>query len=147
MSTTMQETTTLVRSLYSIFNNHNTDPAWLDKSVAHTADDFEIVDIPSGMVLRGKEGLKQFLSGWATAFPDSMVEITNMIVTENKVAVEFVGRGTHTGVLHSPAGDIAPTGKKIDVHFCDIHQIRNGIIAQQHTYYDLMTMMRQLGLA
>lgn len=146
MSTTMQETATLVKSLYSIFNSHNTDPGWLDKSVAHTAEDCEILDVPSGMILKGKEGFKQFLSAWATAFPDCMVEVTNMVVTGDKVAVEFVGRGTHTGVLHGPAGDIAPTGKKIDMRFCDIHQLKNGMLVQQHTYYDAMSMMQQLGL-
>ena len=140
-----QDNLTIVRSLYDNYNRRNTDSQWLDKSLAVTDQNCELLNVPMGSTLRGPDGVRQFLMGWATAFPDSTVEITSIIASEDRVAVEFIGRGTHTGPLHTPTGDIAPTGHSIEIHFCDVHTLKNGKLVSQHTYYDVMTMMRQLG--
>lgn len=62
------------------------------------------------------------------------------------MVVEFMGRGTHTGPLHTPTGDVPATGRRVDLPFCDVHRIEDGKITNGRSYFDLATMMRQLGL-
>src|SRR6266481_1791625 len=56
-----QEHVALARSLVELYNSHQSDPAWLEKSVAAFAADFEVIDVPSGATLHGPEGYKRFL--------------------------------------------------------------------------------------
>jgi steroid delta-isomerase-like uncharacterized protein len=143
---TAQETFDLAQKDFELFNNRHADPDWLSKTLTMIADDCEVVDIPSGMVLRGPEGYQQFLLGWATAFPDAHADVTNMAATEEQAVVEFRGHGTHTGPLQSPTGEIAPTGKQFDLRFCQLFRVRNGKVTSIVTYYDLMGYLQQLGL-
>jgi len=144
---TAQENVALVRSQLDLYNNHQSDPAWLEKRTATLAGDCEITDVPSGTVYRGADGFKQNSQFYKEAFPDHQVEITNVVATEDQVVVEFIGRGTHTGPLHLPAGDIPPTGHKGELRCCNVYQIKNGKIASIRSYYDAMSMLQQLGLA
>jgi hypothetical protein len=43
-----QEHVALARSWFDLYNSHQSDPSWLDKSIAAFAADSEVVDIPSG---------------------------------------------------------------------------------------------------
>ena len=56
MTTTAQHTLSLVQTLYDLMNNHQSDPAWLDKSLTFFAEDCEVIDIPSGMTSLGPDG-------------------------------------------------------------------------------------------
>ncbi len=144
---TTQENVGLARSLLELYNSHQSDPAWLDKSVAAFAADSTLTNIPLGTTLAGSEGFKQLALFFAEAFPGSRVELTNAFATEDQVVIEFTGRGTNTGPLHLPTGDIPATGRSAELRFCDVIQIRNGKIVSLHVYYDTMTMLQQLGLA
>jgi steroid delta-isomerase-like uncharacterized protein len=143
---TTQESVAFVRRGYDAYNAHQSDPHWLDYTDEDVAEDCDVVDIPSGMILRGPEGLKQFLLGFSTAFPDSSIEVTNVFATEESAVVEGILRGTHTGVLHSPAGDIPPTGQKVELHACEVFQLRNRKMVRHTSYYDALGFMQQLGL-
>lgn len=143
---TIEETGSLIRSLYDVFNTHTTDPQWMDKITASISDDCDILDVPSGMMLAGKEGMQLFLSTWTTAFLDCTFTVTNMVTTEDQVVVEFIGRGTHTGTLYGPAGEIAPSGRKLVLRYCIVHRIKDGQIIELHIYYDAMGLFQQIGL-
>jgi len=136
----------LVQIGYDAYNDHSFDAHWLERAAAPIAEECEVVDIPTGTTLRGPEGFKQFLLGFSTALPDSRVEVTNLSTTEDGAVVEFVGRGTHTGPLHTPSGDIPPTGRFIEVHFCDVYKIKDGKIVRHSTYYDALSLLQQLGV-
>ncbi len=56
-----QENVALARSLLDLYNNRQSDPAWLDTSLAAFAADFEVIDVPSGTTLHGPDGLKRLL--------------------------------------------------------------------------------------
>jgi steroid delta-isomerase-like uncharacterized protein len=143
---TTQDIATFVRKGYDAFNARQADPHWLNYADEDMAEDGEVVDIPSGMIFHGPDGLKQFLLGLSTAFPDCRVEVTNVFATPDQAVVEFIGRGTHNGVLHSPAGEIPPTGRSFELRFCDVYQLRNGKISRHASYYDALGFMQQLGL-
>jgi len=135
-----------VRRGFDAYNAHQVDLHWLDYTTTDVAEDCEVVDMPSGMVLRGPEGLKQFLLGFSTAFPDSRGDVKIVSATEEQAVIEVILRGTHTGVLHSPAGDIPPSGRTFELRACEVFQIRNRKITRHATYYDALSLMQQLGV-
>lgn len=143
---TTQEMMAFVQRGYDAYNAHQSDPHWLDYADTDVAEDCEIVDVPSGLVLRGPEGLKQFLLVFSTAFPDSRGEVTAIFVGEDHAVVEAILRGTHTGVMHSAAGDLPPTERSIELHVCEVFQIKNKKITRHATYYDALGFMQQLGV-
>jgi len=136
----------LVQIGYDAYNDHSFDAHWLERASAVVGVECEVVDVPSGAILHGPEGLKQFLLGFSTAFPDSRVEIINLSATEDGAVVEFVGRGTHTGPLHTPVSDIPPTGRPFELHFCDVYKVEHGKIVRHSTYYDALGLLQQLGV-
>lgn len=95
--TVRDDVAAVVQIGYDAYNDHSFDAHWLQRAAAVVAEECEVVDVPSGAILHGPEGLKQFLLGFSTAFPDSRVEVSNLVTTEDGAVVEFVGRGTHTG--------------------------------------------------
>jgi len=56
--------------------------------------------------------------------------------------------GTMTGTMSAPDGTtIQPTNKKFEVGFCTVaHWNENGEITQEWLFYDLVRLMRQIGL-
>jgi steroid delta-isomerase-like uncharacterized protein len=143
MSTqTAQSNVEIARLGYDAWNSRD-----FDRGASLFADDAEILNIPLGTAFRGKDGYLQFVRGWAAAFSDGKIDIDNIVVGDTAFAVEFTARGTHDGALKTPAGDLPPTGKKVELRFCDVGTIHNGKIISIRSYFDSATLMRQLGLA
>lgn len=145
MPATIQENAALVRSLYDLANSHKSDPAWLDKSLTMFSEDCEVIDVPSGVTSRGPDGYRQTMMFFLDGFPDSTIEITNLFATEDEAVIEFIGRGTNTGPLHMPTGDVPPTGRPVEMRFCDVYRIKHGKFVSYRSYYDTLGFMQQLG--
>lgn len=135
------DNTAVARALNDAYNARD----W-DSAVANMAPDAELTNVATGQVFNGPDGARLFLQGWATAFPDSQVETTAVFADDENAAIEFVGRGTHSGPLASPAGDIPPTGQRVDVRFAQVLRFHNGKITSARLYFDLAGMLQQLGL-
>ena len=142
-----QENVALARSLFDLYNNRQSDPAWLDKSIAAFAADAEDVDVPSGTTLHGPDGHKRIALFFVENFPDMRIELTNAFATEDQVTLEGIVRGTNTSSRNLPTGAIPATGRGIELRMCHVFQIKNGKIVSYHTYYDMMTMLEQFGRA
>ena len=94
-------------------------------------------------------GIDEFLGhaqGFTTAFPDSRMEVTTIIESGNRAAVEGVYSGTHTGPLATAQGEVPPTGRTLRLPICLVFEVAAGRIASNHAYYDQMTFAAQLGL-
>ena len=73
--------------------------------------------------------LEFFLSGargLRAAFPDVRVEVRDMVAEDDRVAVRWVARATHTGSLF---GEEA-TGRPVAVDGATIHRVVDGRIAE-----------------
>src|SRR5215469_18718447 len=92
-----QEHVALARSLLDLYNNRQSDPAWLEKSLAAFAADCEIVDAASGTTFHGPEGYKRLMRFFTENFPDSRRELTNMFATEDHVTLEGTYRWASSG--------------------------------------------------
>ena len=131
----------VVRASLAAFND-NDEAA----SRSLVTDDAEIVDVPSGTVFCGPDGIVAFQRGWYAGFSDAKTVLTSIVVSGNQVATEFAGRGTHDGPFTTPMGEIPATGRQVDIRFCSVWDIRDGKVAASRTYYDTATFARQLGL-
>jgi len=118
----------------SLCNSRQSDPAWLDKSLAAFAADNETFDVPSGAILRGPDGYKRLALFFVENFPDGRIELTNVFATEDQVTLECTLRWNDTGPLPLPSGAIPIMRRSGELRYCFVYQIRNGKIASLHSY-------------
>ena len=138
---TAQDNTTLARALYDAFNRRD-----FDKALAMMTDSVQWTNIPFGSTFSGRQGYRDYVSTWTTAMPDCKVEIVNVITTEEWAVAECIGRGTHTGPLAGPQGNIAATQKHVDLKFCEVLRLKDAQVTEGHVYFDAASLLRQLGL-
>jgi len=124
--------------------------AWNERKFDEIADamapDGTLTMVGSGDVFEGAEGARKYNETWADAFPDGRLTVDRVIASGDHVAVEFTGRGTHTGTLATSMGDIPATGRAVTLQFCDLMEFENGKVRRQRSYFDTGSMMAQLGL-
>ncbi len=88
-----------------------------------------------------RDGQKQLLTSFRTAFPDIQLTIEEIIAEDDRVAFRSTIRATHEGEFLS----IAPTGRQIVVGLVDVIHIENGKFVEQWGGPDLLDLMQQLG--
>jgi steroid delta-isomerase-like uncharacterized protein len=126
------------RAAHEAFNRRD-----FNAVLSSMAENFVYDDYPRGMTLKGRDGFRQFMQGWATAFSDAAVTASAYIDGGDVVVAEFRGRGTNDG----PMGTYPATGKSINLPFCEIMRFDgSGKIVSGAIYYDVMTMLTQLGV-
>lgn len=111
------------------------------------APDFVYDEVATSRKVEGIEEVLTVWRGWANAFPDSKATFEEALVDGNVVVLRLRWRGTHSGPLTLPTGEILPTGKEIDFRGCQIFRIEDGKATEMRQYFDLMTMLSQLGVA
>jgi steroid delta-isomerase-like uncharacterized protein len=131
----------IARSFYTYWNERE-----FDRLAELLAEDGEIVLVGSDTRFRGPAGALEFSRMWADGFPDGRVEIDRVISAGDHVVLQFTGRGTQTGALRSPGGEIAATGRSVTLNLCDVHEIRNGKIRSLQSYFDTASLLAQLGV-
>ena len=98
--------------------------------------------------LRGRDAIKESYEMFFRAFPDMSSEILRTMASGEHAFAECVVRGTHTGPLKTPEGEVEPTDKKIEFGIAFVCKVTpDGLIAEDWTYFDSAVMMSQLGLA
>jgi steroid delta-isomerase-like uncharacterized protein len=96
----------------------------------------------AGKEVRGREGLRQFLSMFFNAFPDLRFDVEDIFAEGDKVVSRVTCRGTHKGALMG----IPPTGKQIATTVICINRFVGERIAEDWELIDLFGMMVQLGV-
>jgi len=96
--------------------------------------------------IKGVEEVLSAWKGWAKAFPDSKASFDKETVSGNTVVIELTWRGTQTGPLQLPGKDLAATGKKIEMRACQVIEVSGAKVQAVRQYFDLATMLRQLGV-
>jgi len=91
---------------------------------------------------QGPEGHLAIAQMFASAFPDSKIEIQRVYATGEVAITEFVGRGTHLGDVMG----IPPTGRSVSMPVCNVIEVREGKIYAEREYMDMAHVMRQLGV-
>ncbi len=101
-------------------------------------------EIATQQTTRGRENVVKAALQWREAFPDVTETIQNIVASGNTVTAEITWEGTHRGTLVTPTGTIPPTGQRMQVQVSQVYTLENGQLKQTNTYFDMMTMLRQL---
>jgi steroid delta-isomerase-like uncharacterized protein len=104
-------------------------------------------EVATGRKVQGIDQTITIWQGWATAFPDSKATFNSAFASGNTVVLELMWQGTHKGPLQMPKGPIPPTGKRIEIRACNVMELEGEKVKLQRQYFDIATMMQQLGLA
>ena len=138
MSTTVRET---FERGTDTFNAHD-----LDGFAAVLADDVTF-EAPGGMRGQGKEACVAFFGSWFGAFPDTRVDVHDLHIVGDVAVEEGTFTGTHDGILHTPTGDIPPTGRPVRVEYLQVLRFRDGKHVSFNLMFDRLQMLEQLGHA
>jgi ketosteroid isomerase-like protein len=122
------------------FNEHD-----MNSFVDLIADDAEL-RAPGGMSSSGKQACADFFTAWLDAFPDARVAVRDLYICGDVAVEEGTFTGTHQGNLHTPDGDIQPTGRQVTLDYIMTIRHRDDKQAAFHLSYDRLQLLEQLGL-
>lgn len=114
---------------------------------ACVTEDCTYDEIATARKVQGIEDLLTCWQGWAQAFPDSKGTIEQTMAGGNMVCVEVTWRGKHTGPLQLGDRTVDPTNRMIEIRACEICEVAGDKAQNIRHYFDMATMMQQLGLA
>ncbi len=93
--------------------------------------------------LQGLDAYRKMLREDIAAFPDLDPELQEMIGEGDRVCSVHIARGTHEGEYVG----IAPTGLRMELVVSDHFTLRGGKVIEHREFNDVLTMLRQLGVA
>jgi steroid delta-isomerase-like uncharacterized protein len=112
--------------------------------VRDIADNLTYTDQATHLTVNGKQKFKEWTQMWAKAFPDGRIMNARYIDAGDTVVAEFTVEGTNEG----PFAGMPPTGRKVNFNFCEVsHLDKNGRSTSGSCYYDMYTILTQLGHA
>ena len=120
-------------------------PLWnsgdIEGLLEHYCDDIVWRNVAMDEVYDGKEAVKAFLERLFVALPDITLEITLRVPRGKYVTEEYVLRGTHLG----PMFGLPATGRPVEIKVMSLLELRDGLMKEDHFYFDVATAMRQMG--
>lgn len=112
-----------------------------------SAPDLVYVEAPTGRRVKGIDQFLEVAKQWKAAFPEGDGKVTSAIASGDTAVLEITWSGKHTGPLATPMGDKIPaTGKTMSVTAVQIVHASGGKVTEVHHYFDLMTVLAQLGV-
>jgi hypothetical protein len=98
--------------------------------------------------IKGRTAIEEYLASLIQSFPDISAQTVNVFGSDNWFAEELVVRGTNTGPIDLPTGEILPpTGRPVEIKVCFLGRVSTeGLCVEDHTYYDNASFLEQLGL-
>jgi steroid delta-isomerase-like uncharacterized protein len=112
------------------------------------ADDFYEEELATQRRLEGADARVQAAQSWKRAFPDEHGTITGVYSSGDTVAVEVTWEGTHSGPMAIPDGqELPPSNKRVTVKSVQVIEVENGSMKVLRHYFDLMTLLQQIGAA
>lgn len=89
----------------------------------------------------GPDGLIDLIKTWRTAFPDGRMEIDELIVEGDTVAIRNSWYGTHDADFYG----VPPSGKAVAVTSIGLDRVRDGLVTEGWGELDMVGMMQQMG--
>jgi predicted ester cyclase len=128
----------VIREMQEAWNHKD-----IDKAASFATPEARMTIVPFGAT----QSVREYEEGWARAFPDGHIQVTNMVAQGDCVMCEFTGSGTNTGPLRTPMGELPPTNRRAEMSFVEVYRMKNGKVAEGRLYFDAATMMNQLGIS
>ncbi|MDE3722857.1 ester cyclase [Nocardiopsis sp. N85] len=108
------------------------------RALFHT--EYEFVDEEG--VTHGVDGSVEKVRVYSSAFPDMEFDIHRQLELGDVCVMEATVIATHTGTLFG----VPATGRRISMEYCNVIEVRDGLIYREHDYNDNLAVMRQLGV-
>jgi steroid delta-isomerase-like uncharacterized protein len=105
----------------------------------------EYVEMPLNLAVTGSDEIVKTVQRWKRAFPDLRATIKNHTIAGDNAFVEIEWAGTHRGPFEGPFGKVEATGKAGTVSAVLIFTLKNDKIMSARHYFDLLTVMLQIG--
>jgi steroid delta-isomerase-like uncharacterized protein len=118
----------------------------VDAFAAMFADNFVYTDDTIQGTMTSLDQVREYMSGWFTAFPDMKVEEQTRVVGDDAVAAEVEFTGTNSGPLSMGGMELAATSRQITGHGTYFVGAEDGKITEFHAHPNAAEMMMQLGL-
>ena len=117
-----------------------------DRLRALLADDSYEEEHATQRRLDGAEAQVDAARGWKEAFPDGRGTVHGAYVDGNTVTLELTWEGTQSGPMRTPDGhELPPSNRRGTVSACQVMEIEDGKIKATRHYFDLMTILQQVG--
>jgi steroid delta-isomerase-like uncharacterized protein len=123
----------VIEGWVAAWNSH--DP---DAVVALFTDDATYEDVPFGLVNHGAAEIHAFAQFFFTVVPDLHVDLVNSDLKGGHGTIEWVFSGTDVGLYN--------TGNTFSVRGATVIDVHGTKITRNSDYYDLATILRDLGL-
>lgn len=107
-----------------------------------TEDCYNLVLCDPSPLYRGPEAVARRYRGLWAAFPDLQVRLRRIVAIDGDLAVT---EHTLSGTQRGPLFGIAPTGRAVQVDTVVIWEFTGERIRGETVYFDLATMLRQVG--
>jgi steroid delta-isomerase-like uncharacterized protein len=137
----MDDAVTIAKKGIDVFDHGDWDEFRNDLT-----EDCEYRQLATNEVVQGIDDNLRVAKAWHDAFPDVNGEITNAFGSGDQAVLQIVWTGTQSGALVGPGGTIPPTGQKVTLPACQVVTVRDGKIARTDHYFDLLSMLTQLGV-
>ena len=105
-----------------------------------TTDDI-VTHTPVPGIMPDREGFRQFLGVFLTAFPTQHTEVHDVIAEGDRVAVRHTHHVTHGGEFMG----MPPSGREATVAGIEIFRVADGRIAEMWHQDDMLSLLQQLG--
>lgn len=129
-------------ALLEAFNNQD----W-DVTRQHASENLAYNEMATGRKTDTVGAWIENSKGWRGAFSNATGTIVSRVEVGNQVFEEIVWTGTHDGNLMSPDGSVIPaTHKSMTTPACMVNTFEDGKLVAVNHYFDMMSMMAQLGL-
>ena len=116
----------------------DTSPADVARSVfeAIFAGDLSLLDSHPGLA-----ALKHAFPSMLAAFPDFSAELKQQLVEGDRVALQWIFRGTHRGPFYG----VEPTGKPVEFQNLSISRVVDGRIVSYNSEIGALRLLTQIG--
>ncbi|NUR06952.1 MAG: SnoaL-like domain-containing protein [Nocardioidaceae bacterium] len=126
------------RQMHDAFNTRD-----FDTIAERMAPGFIFEDLPQGVTVKTTGELVDYLRSWSAAFSDASIGSARYSEGPDHSVALFHARGHNDGAF----GPMQPTGKAVDVPFCEVaHYASDGSVLSVELYYDRVTLLEQLGV-
>ena len=123
----------LAEKWIAAWNSHNPD-----KMLSLFTDDIVYEDVAFGEVSHGGAELRKFFLSEIEGVPDLELKLLRANIHGGHGTIEWEFSGTDK--------DVFKTGKKFTVRGVSVIDLRNGKISRNLDFYDVATIMRQVGV-
>lgn len=114
-----------------------------DRFASFYTDDCVWEDVALGLVNRGKKQVKAYFKSMFDAFPNLKFEVQSVFAASNWGVCEFLMTGTQADDF---PGVPDTGGKRFSVRGVSVIQLRNGKISRNSDYWNMATLLQQVGL-